>query len=263
MVWLGVEKAKAIIHGDHSLSFDQLRWYSNAVMRYNPGSYVNIDYNANRTFLKEKYKGQLLSATMKDESNETTTNWSWFLDELGKVVDGKRQITFILDRNLGLLEAMPKVFLLAHHDYCLQHLKNNLKDQMKGIDNGFRDHLVSSLGNCTCEPTMVGFHEKLEKLKEAGKQRAHNFFKDLAPEHWANSYFRGMRYGEMTSNAAESFNNWIKEARNLPITQMVDTIRTQLIRQMSARRDQETSGMRSKSDILDISDKSGRQWRVT
>ena len=49
---------------------------------------------------------------------------------------------------------------------------------------------------------------------------------------------RGMRYGEMTSNAAESFNNWIKEARNLPITQMVDTIRTQLMRQMSARRDQ-------------------------
>ena len=47
-----------------------------------------------------------------------------------------------------------------------------------------------------------------------------------------------MRYGEMTSNAAESFNNWIKEARNLPITQMVDTIRTQLMRQMSARRDQ-------------------------
>ncbi|CAL5395298.1 unnamed protein product [Camellia sinensis] len=50
--------------------------------------------------------------------------------------------------------------------------------------------------------------------------------------------FGGMRYGEMTSNAAESFNNWIKEARNLPITQMVDTIRTQLMRQMSARRDQ-------------------------
>ncbi|GMP99978.1 hypothetical protein CsSME_00047243 [Camellia sinensis var. sinensis] len=49
---------------------------------------------------------------------------------------------------------------------------------------------------------------------------------------------KGMRYGEMTSNAAESFNNWIKEACNLPITQMVDTICTQLMRQMSAWRDQ-------------------------
>ncbi|XP_028058703.1 uncharacterized protein LOC114262537 [Camellia sinensis] len=203
-------------------------------MRYNPGSYVNIDYDVSSqqfrcffvsfaacisgfnscrpllfldgTFLKGKYKGQLLAATAKDGNNglfpvafavvdsETMANWSWFLHELGKVVDGNRQITFNSDRNLGL------------------------------------DYLVSSLGDCAYEPTVVGFHEKLAKLKEEGKQRAHDFFKDLAPEHWANSYFRGMRYGEMTSNAAESFNNWIKEARNLPITQMVDTIRTQLMR---------------------------------
>ncbi|XP_028075294.1 uncharacterized protein LOC114277595 [Camellia sinensis] len=136
--------------------------------------------------------------------SDTTANWLWFLHELGKVVDGKRQITSILDRNLGLLEAMPKVFPSAHYGYCLQHLKSNLRNRMKEIDNGFRDHLVSSLGDCAYEPTVVG----------------------------------GMRYGEMTSNAAESFNNWIKEARNLPITQKVDTIRTQLIRQMSARHDQ-------------------------
>ena len=50
---------------------------------------------------------------------------------------------------------------------------------------------------------------------------------------------KGMHNGEMTSNVAESFNNWIKEARNLPITQMVDSIRTQLMWLMSVRRDQE------------------------
>ncbi|XP_028102064.1 uncharacterized protein LOC114301307 [Camellia sinensis] len=237
VVWLGVEKAKAVIHGDHSLSFDQLRWYSDTVMRYNPGSYVNIDYDASsqqfchffvsfatciygfnscrpllfldEIFLKGKYKG-LFPVTFVIVDSETTANWSWFLYELGKVVDDKRQITFISDRNLGLLEAMSK---------------NNLRDRMKGIDNGFRDHSISSLGDCAYEPTVVGFHEKLEKLKEKGKQQAHSFFKELAPE--------GIRYREMTSNAAESFNNWIKEARNLPITQLVDTIHTQLIRQMS------------------------------
>ena len=119
-----------------------------------------------------------------------TANWSWFLHELGKVVNGKRQITFISDRDLGLLETMLKVFPVAHHGYCLQHLKNNLRDRMKGIDNGFRDHLVSSLGDFVYEPTVVGFHEKLEKLKDEGKQRAHSFFKELAPKHWANSYFK-------------------------------------------------------------------------
>ncbi|XP_028119765.1 uncharacterized protein LOC114317252 [Camellia sinensis] len=40
----------------------------------------------------------------------------------------------------------------------------------------------------------------------------------------------------MSSNAVESFNSWIREARHLPITQLVDSIRTKIMRQMSKRR---------------------------
>ncbi|KAL7214472.1 hypothetical protein ACSBR1_026810 [Camellia fascicularis] len=40
----------------------------------------------------------------------------------------------------------------------------------------------------------------------------------------------------MSSNAAESFNSWIREAQNLPITRMVDSIRGQIMRQMAKRR---------------------------
>ncbi|KAL7223291.1 hypothetical protein ACSBR1_024865 [Camellia fascicularis] len=47
---------------------------------------------------------------------------------------------------------------------------------------------------------------------------------------------RGSRYGEKCSNAAESFNSWIREARNLPITKLVDSIRAKIMRQMSKRR---------------------------
>ncbi|XP_028069265.1 uncharacterized protein LOC114271824 [Camellia sinensis] len=143
----------------------------------------------------------------------------------------------ISDRNLGLLEAMPKAFPSAYHGWCLQHLKNNFRDKLKGMENGFKEYLIRKLGDCAYEPTMAGFHALLEELKSEGKQRAYNFLPGLEPEHWANAYFRGQRYGEMTSNAAESFNNWIKEARNLPITKLVDTIRNQIMCQMSERRD--------------------------
>ncbi|KAL7220728.1 hypothetical protein ACSBR2_013588 [Camellia fascicularis] len=51
------------------------------------------------------------------------------------------------------------------------------------------------------------------------------------------SFPRGWHYGEMCSNAAESFNSWVREVRNLPITRMVDSIRTKLMRQMAKRRD--------------------------
>ncbi|XP_028092314.1 uncharacterized protein LOC114292528 [Camellia sinensis] len=180
---------------------------------------------------------------------ETTANWLWFLHELGKVVDSKRQITFISDRYLGLLEAMPKEFPSAHHGYCLQHLQNNLRDRMKEIDNGFRDHLVSSLGDCAYELTVVMFHKKLEILKEdACRNFSHVLWRceisySVSKKLTSVLYnvvilYRGMRCREMTSNAAESFKNWIKEAHNLPSTQLVDTIHTQLMRQLSTRRDQ-------------------------
>ncbi|KAL7230780.1 hypothetical protein ACSBR2_009131 [Camellia fascicularis] len=44
IAWLGVEKARGEVYGDYHVSFDQLRWYADAVMQYNPGSYVNLDF---------------------------------------------------------------------------------------------------------------------------------------------------------------------------------------------------------------------------
>ncbi|XP_028117755.1 uncharacterized protein LOC114315338 [Camellia sinensis] len=46
----------------------------------------------------------------------------------------------------------------------------------------------------------------------------------------------GRRYGEMLSNAAESFNNWIREVCHLPIAQLVDANGGQTMEQMSKRR---------------------------
>ncbi|XP_028070439.1 uncharacterized protein LOC114272923 [Camellia sinensis] len=204
VAWLGVKKAREAMHGDYLTSFDQLKWYGDAVQHYNPGSHINIDYDLKTsqfkrffvafaacingfkycrpllfldgTFLKERYKGQLLTATAKDGNqglfpvafaivdSESESNWSWFLYELSKVIADDIRMTFVSDHNLGLLEAMPKAFPSAYHGW-------------------------------------------------------------------------GQRYGEMTSNVDESFNNWIKEERNLPITKLVDTIRNQIMCQMSERRD--------------------------
>ena len=45
----------------------------------------------------------------------------------------------------------------------------------------------------------------------------------------------GRRYGEMSSNAAKLFNNWIREARHHPIMQLVDANRGQTMEQMLKR----------------------------
>lgn len=94
VVWLGVEKARGELFGAHNISFNQLQWYSDAVMANNPGSYIKFEYDdhthrftryfisfkacidsfnhcrplffLDATFLKRRFKGFLLAATTKD-----------------------------------------------------------------------------------------------------------------------------------------------------------------------------------------------------
>ncbi|XP_028055045.1 uncharacterized protein LOC114259232 [Camellia sinensis] len=192
---LGVEKVRKAMHGDYLTSFDLQRWYGDAIQHYNPGNDINIDYDLKTsqfkrffvafaafingfkycrlllfligTFLKERYKRQLLVATAKDGNqglfpvtfviadSDSESNWSWFLYELSKVI-----------------------------------ANNNFRDKLKGMKNGFKEHLIGKLGDCAYEPTVIGFHALLEELKSERKQLAYNFLSGLEPEYWANAYFR-------------------------------------------------------------------------
>ncbi|KAL6561792.1 hypothetical protein OROMI_017393 [Orobanche minor] len=59
-----------------------------------------------------------------------------------------------------------------------------------------------------------------------GGKVAEEWISELPLDKWAVAHSPNIkRYGEMTSNAAEQFNAWIKEARSLPITYMIEHIR--------------------------------------
>ncbi|XP_028117453.1 uncharacterized protein LOC114315084 [Camellia sinensis] len=286
----------------------KLRWYSDAVMEYNPESYINLDFDEHNTrrfnrlfisfkacmdgfnhccpllfldgtFLKGRFKGNLLVATGKDGNlglflvafaivdSENAVNWAWFLQNLANVVDRDRNLTFVSDRHVGIIESLPTVFQSAHHAFCMQHLQRNLKDKMKYVNKLYRIALVSKLRECAYAPTVAEFNEKIKAFIQSGRHIAVNFLQDLKPHHWENAYFRGNRYGEMCSNVAESFNNWIKKARHLPITQMVDAIRTQIMNQMSDRRGASSSWagvICPKMEYkLEMAYKKGRSWTVS
>ncbi|XP_028062973.1 uncharacterized protein LOC114266284 [Camellia sinensis] len=273
VAWLGVEKARGKLFGAHSVSFDQLRWHREAVMQYNPGSYVDFDYDEHNyrfrrffisfkayidgflhyrpllfldgTFLKGRFKGFLLTATAKDGlfplvyaivGSENNANWGWFLQHLANVVPSERTITFVSDQNVGLIEAIPIFFPTSHHAFYLQHLQRNLRDRLRYVNSKYRIGLVSKFRKCPYAPTITTFNQKADEFQKSGKTIATKFLADAHPQHWANAFFKGRRYGEISSNAAESFNSWIREARYLPITRMVDSIRGQIMRQMSKRR---------------------------
>ncbi|KAL7227474.1 hypothetical protein ACSBR1_022350 [Camellia fascicularis] len=246
VAWLGVEKARGEMFGAHSISFDQLRWYSSVVIEHNLGSYVNIEYDEHNncfiryfisfkacidgfnhcrpllfldgTFLKGKFKGHLLAATAKDGNQENTTNWAWFLGHLTNVINSHKTLTFVSDRHTGLLEAIPIIFSTTHHAFCLQHLQRNLQYKLRYVNTSYRAGMLTKFCACAYAPTVASFNKCIEEFTKCGRKVVPAFLKDLSLQYWANAYFCGSRYGEMSSNAVESFNSWIRETRHLPIT---------------------------------------------
>ncbi|KAL7247632.1 hypothetical protein ACSBR2_002527 [Camellia fascicularis] len=222
VAWLGVEKARGELFGAYSASFDQLCWYSEAVMEHNPSTYINIecDEHDNRferyfisfkacidgfkhchpllcldsTFLKGRFKENLLVATTKDGNRglfpvvfaivgvENTTNWSWFLQNLRNAFGDDRIFTFILDRHVGLIESIPIIFPTAHHAFCLQHLQRNLKDKLKYMNNLHRIGLITKFNNCAYALTVYAFEDMVGKFTRSGKTIATDFLRDLLPK---------------------------------------------------------------------------------
>ncbi|XP_038702601.1 uncharacterized protein LOC119999156 [Tripterygium wilfordii] len=230
--WGALEKAKAFIFGDSSESYKQLRWYVNATRSTNPRSHIVLELDEaskkfqhlfvglsacihgfshcrpmlflDGTFLKGRFKGILLSATGKNGNQglfplafavvdaENLVNWLWFLEQLRIV---------------------------------------NLRDKFSrgAFSNKQRERMVWLFRECAHAPSVSILNDNLMKLKNEGGVIVDNFLADLPLKCWTNAYSVGCQYGEMYSNAAESFNAWILDCRDLPITQMVDKIRVKLM----------------------------------
>ncbi|KAI8561132.1 hypothetical protein RHMOL_Rhmol04G0313600 [Rhododendron molle] len=292
--WLGVEKARGEIFGDYESSFDKLRWYVEAAKIANPGSLLKLEvdpvskefsrffvsFNAcitgfnhcrpflclDGTHLKGRFKGCLLAATGKDADQENDCNWLWFLRIL-KTILSTRPITFISDRNHGLVSNIPAVFPDCHHAYCLYHLQFNLKDHFPGrFWQGYRNRLVKLFNAIAYAPSVSAYMICEAEFYEHGGDKAKTFIASVPKQHWTNAYFQGHRYGEMSSSAIESFNNWILAARLMPIRNLVEELRSKIMIQMSCRREEASRWVSQICPDMDAKlakriDK-GRSWRI-
>ncbi|CAL5376964.1 unnamed protein product [Camellia sinensis] len=148
-VYLGIRASM-----ERVVTVQYLRWYLETAMRTNPGSVFELDVDESsgcfRRLFVGRYKGHLLAATSKDGNQglfplafaivdaENQDNWMWFLSQLLKAVGSGRRLTFVSDRQHGLLDALSVVFPNAHHAYCLNHLKRNLIDKLVGLRTNYK-----------------------------------------------------------------------------------------------------------------------------
>ncbi|XP_028103396.1 uncharacterized protein LOC114302561 [Camellia sinensis] len=222
---MGVEKARGLVFGDYSSSFDDHRWYVDATNDCNPGSVFDMEFDVDSkgrhfkclffafeayihgfkycrpvlmldgTFLKGRHKGCLLVATTKDDNQ------------------GLYSLCFAI---------------VDSESYDSWHW---LLSELLVILTPERDIV------CAYAPTTELFNELFEEFKGCCGRSVEKFLEDLPNKCWCNAYFQGKRYGEMCTNTVESFNSWIRDERHLFSTSLVDTIRVKLMEQFSRRRE--------------------------
>lgn len=168
---------------------------------------------------------------------ENDNNWLWFLQLLLTVVQSHalqslidKALVFLSDRQKGLLEGVDRVFPSCPHGYCLKHLEANLVKEFKN------SKLSEFLWKAASATTQSTFDKALEDMAKINPGSVPWLLSHAKPEHWAELYFPGRRYGHLTSNIAESLNSWILEARKKPILAMFESIRHQLMVWFDARR---------------------------
>ncbi|KAI8543446.1 hypothetical protein RHMOL_Rhmol08G0218700 [Rhododendron molle] len=211
------------LYGDYEDSFDRVRWYVEAARATNPGSILRLEsdpiskefsplfvsfdacikgFNYCRPFLcldathlKGRFKGTLLAAIGKDANQclfpiafaicdaENYANWIWFLGLLRSTLS-PRPITFIIDRNAGLVNNIPVMFPGCHHAYCLYHMQFNLKDHFSGrFRKVFRNRLVELFNKCAHASSVSIYKAAEEKFYQFGGDKARTFIASVPKEH--------------------------------------------------------------------------------
>lgn len=273
--WRGKERIMAAMRGSFEEGYRLLPQYCEQIKRTNPGSIASvygnpsdncfqrlfISYQASiygflnacrpllgldRTYLKSKYLGTLLLATgfdgdgalfplafgVVDEENDD--NWMWFLSELHNLLEinteNMPKFTILSDRQKGIVEGVEANFPTAFHGFCMRHLSENFR---KEFNNTLLVNLLWEAANAL---TVIEFEAKILEIEEISQDAAY-WIRRIPPRLWATAYFEGSRFGHLTANIVESLNSWILEASGLPIIQMMECIRRQLMTWFNERRE--------------------------
>lgn len=274
--WRALENAKGEFQGSYKESFNQLPWLVEKMLETNPGSVVTLSTREDLSFhhlfvalhaslcgfqngcrplifldtvnIKSKYQSDLLTATALDGNDAifpvafgivdavNDDNWHWFLLQLKSALSTCQPITFVADRLMRLKPSILMIFENSFHSYCIHHLSEELKRDLKGsYTEEVVGVIVAHLYDAAQAPTLDGFRKSIDSIKNISTE-AFEWILRSEPENWANALFEGARYNHMTSHVAESFYSWVGEPPELPIVQIIDSIRRKIMELMYTRR---------------------------
>ncbi|XP_050233361.1 uncharacterized protein LOC126681850 [Mercurialis annua] len=282
--WRSKERGLELTRGHPADSYKLLPSYLHALKTTNPGSvaeletredrflYVFISLNASikgwgfckpiivvdGTFLKAAYGGTLLTAATQDAANkifplafcvvdsENDASWEWFFNKLRETFGVREGMCIISDRHDSIKKAIENVFPEAHHGICTYHLFNNVKARYRRAKGEIREQFFGAAKAYTIEQ----FEKHMAELDKFDP-KIREYLTEVGFKKWTTVHSTSNRYSTMTSNIAESLNATNIAARELPITTMLEFLRSLVQKWTHANRNCARS---SKTDMTKVAE---------
>ncbi|XP_016436830.2 uncharacterized protein LOC107762947 [Nicotiana tabacum] len=224
--WHAIQKGLSLLRGTIEQNYEQLASYLYMIEQKNPGSYTNIQRDAEN-------RGVLLVAVTKDTNNqifpiafgvadsENNESYEWYFRELRKAIGIRKDLMFLSDRHKDIANGIAKVFPECYHGICIYHLEKNLKQRR------VRNTVLNLFQSAARVYLQSEFDDFMSQIAAVDK-KTFNYLMEEPPGRWVRSHFPRRRYDMLTTNIVESMNNVLRRARELPLLTMMNFIQEKL-----------------------------------
>ncbi|XP_070026289.1 uncharacterized protein [Nicotiana sylvestris] len=262
--WRAKEKALQFLRGNPTDSYNKLPKYFYILNETYPGSVVKLKKTADEcflyafvalctsisgwqhcrpvvvideTFLKSAYKGIMLTASTMDEAgtilslayavvdSENDASWKWFFEQFKQAYGERPSMCVVSDKNESILKATSIVYPgMSHYSY-MWHIWTNIRSKFKKGHLQLHELYFATVRSYTLDE----FNESMSKIEEVDP-RVKSYLYDIGYHRWSRVHATVNRTWTMASNIAELLNVVTKDARELPIFDLLEYMRTLLER---------------------------------
>ncbi|XP_016459416.2 uncharacterized protein LOC107782974 [Nicotiana tabacum] len=223
--WRAKEKALQFLRGNPSDSYSkQLPKYFYILEETYPGFVVKLKKAADDCFLYAFVAlCTIFPLAYAVVDSENDASWKWFFEQFKEAYGERPSMCVVSDRNESILKATSIVYPGMPHYSCMWHIWTNIRSKFK------KGHLqLHELYFDTARSyTLDEFNKRMLKIEEVDP-RVKSYLYDIGYHRWTRVHATVNRTFTMTSNIVESLNAVTKEARELPIYDLLEYMRTLL-----------------------------------